>query len=186
MKLNSRLKISRGPCWTSIPSRIRPQGPHASWTLMPQMSQSERCSVRWSTESKSQLPTSPAFSMAHKEIIAPRGENFSHHHITPTLQTLPPGQQSHHSLKWLRTFKRPEGILARWIETLAEFDFEIEHRANSVWERSPPTTGLMNVREQTNSSSHCLFTRFSCAPSSQMMPLPSYKQKIPRLEKPMR
>ena len=25
----------------------------------------------------------------------------------------------HHSLKWL---KRPEGILARWIETLAEFD----------------------------------------------------------------
>ena len=29
----------------------------------------------------------------------------------------------HHSLKWLRTFKRPEGILARWIETLAEFNF---------------------------------------------------------------
>ena len=34
----------------------------------------------------------------------------------------------HHSLKWLKTFKRPEGILARWIETLAEFDYEIEHR----------------------------------------------------------
>jgi len=34
----------------------------------------------------------------------------------------------HHSLKWLRTFKRPEGILARWVETLAEFDLEIEHR----------------------------------------------------------
>ena len=34
----------------------------------------------------------------------------------------------HHSLKWLKTFKRPEGILARWVETLAEFDFEIEHR----------------------------------------------------------
>jgi len=101
----------------------------------------------------------------------------------------------HHSLKWLRTFKRPEGILARWIETLAEFDFEIEHRmpmrfldktASSVRERSPPTTGLMNAREQTNSSSQCLFTQFSCAPSSQTMPLPSYKQKIPRSEKPMR
>ena len=25
----------------------------------------------------------------------------------------------HHSLKWLETFKRPEGILARWIETLS-------------------------------------------------------------------
>ena len=34
----------------------------------------------------------------------------------------------HHSLKWLRTFKRPEGILARWIETLAEFKYEVEHR----------------------------------------------------------
>jgi len=34
----------------------------------------------------------------------------------------------HHSLKWLQTFKRPEGILARWVETLAEFDFDIEHR----------------------------------------------------------
>jgi len=27
----------------------------------------------------------------------------------------------HQSLKWLQTFKRPEGILARWVETLAEF-----------------------------------------------------------------
>ena len=34
----------------------------------------------------------------------------------------------HHSLKWLNTFKRPVGILARWIETLAEFNYEIEHR----------------------------------------------------------
>jgi len=34
----------------------------------------------------------------------------------------------HHSLKWLNTFRRPEGILARWIETLAEFDYEIEYR----------------------------------------------------------
>jgi len=34
----------------------------------------------------------------------------------------------HHSLKWLKTFNKPEGILARWVETLAEFDLEIEHR----------------------------------------------------------
>ena len=34
----------------------------------------------------------------------------------------------HHSLKWLKTFNKPEGILARWVETLAEFDIEIEHR----------------------------------------------------------
>jgi len=33
-----------------------------------------------------------------------------------------------HSQKWLQTFKRPEVILARWVETVAEFDFVIEHR----------------------------------------------------------
>jgi len=38
----------------------------------------------------------------------------------------------HHSLKWLNNFKRLEGILARWIETLAEFDFEIGHRPGRV------------------------------------------------------
>jgi len=34
----------------------------------------------------------------------------------------------HRTLKWLKTFKMPEGVLARWIETLAEFDYEIKHR----------------------------------------------------------
>ena len=38
----------------------------------------------------------------------------------------------HHSLKWLKTFKRPEGILARWIETLSEFLITIEHRPGRV------------------------------------------------------
>jgi len=38
----------------------------------------------------------------------------------------------HHSLKWLNTFKRPEGIMARWIETLAEFDYTIEHRSGRL------------------------------------------------------
>jgi len=38
----------------------------------------------------------------------------------------------HHSLKWLKTFKRPEGILARWLEMLAEFDYTIEHRAGRL------------------------------------------------------
>ena len=137
MRPNSRLKISKGPCWTSIISRIRPQGPHASWTLTPQMSQSERCSVKWSTESRSQLPTSPAFSTAHKGTTAPRGEllavitSLQHfrHYLLGNKVIL---RTDHHSLKWLRTFKRPEGILARWIETLAEFDFEIEHRAGRL------------------------------------------------------
>ena len=34
----------------------------------------------------------------------------------------------HASLKWLINFKKPEGILARWLAALSTYDFEIEHR----------------------------------------------------------
>ena len=34
----------------------------------------------------------------------------------------------HASLTWLLSFKEPEGQLARWMETL--YDFEIRHRAS--------------------------------------------------------
>ena len=33
----------------------------------------------------------------------------------------------HNSLKWLNSFKEPEGQVARWLEKLAEFSFKIEH-----------------------------------------------------------
>ena len=31
-------------------------------------------------------------------------------------------------LKWLRSFKEPEGQVACWLEALAEYDFEVVHR----------------------------------------------------------
>ncbi|KRZ13010.1 Retrovirus-related Pol polyprotein from transposon [Trichinella zimbabwensis] len=34
----------------------------------------------------------------------------------------------HNSLRWLRNFREPEGQVARWLERLAEFDFEVMHR----------------------------------------------------------
>lgn len=37
----------------------------------------------------------------------------------------------HGSLRWLFGFKEPEGQMARWLERLAVFDFDIEHRAGS-------------------------------------------------------
>ena len=33
---------------------------------------------------------------------------------------------------WLRNFKEPEGQLARWLERLEEFQFEIVHRKGKV------------------------------------------------------
>ena len=34
----------------------------------------------------------------------------------------------HKSLLWLSSFKAPEGIVARWIEKLSAFDYDIQHR----------------------------------------------------------
>ena len=51
-------------------------------------------------------------------------QHFRHYLVGATVII----RTDHYSLKWLRTLKRPEGILARWIETLAEFDYTVEHR----------------------------------------------------------
>lgn len=37
----------------------------------------------------------------------------------------------HNSLTWLFCFKHPEGQLARWLEELSQYDFQIEHRAGT-------------------------------------------------------
>ena len=34
----------------------------------------------------------------------------------------------HNALKWLQSFREPEGQVARWLERLAEFDIKVEHR----------------------------------------------------------
>ena len=52
----------------------------------------------------------------------------------------------HASLRWLLNFKNPSGVLARWLEILSEYDFEIIFRPGSenvpadVMSRRPPVT----------------------------------------------
>ncbi|KRY05098.1 Retrovirus-related Pol polyprotein from transposon, partial [Trichinella britovi] len=38
----------------------------------------------------------------------------------------------HSCLRWLTTFREPEGQVAQWLESLAELDFEVEHRAGRL------------------------------------------------------
>lgn len=38
----------------------------------------------------------------------------------------------HASLTWLRNFKEPEGMIARWISILDNFNFEIQYRKDSL------------------------------------------------------
>ena len=37
-------------------------------------------------------------------------------------------RSDHSSLQWLLNFKEPEGQVARWLESLSEYDFKVEHR----------------------------------------------------------
>ena len=38
----------------------------------------------------------------------------------------------HGSVVWLRNFKDPEGMVARWISVLDTYNYEIEHRRGSL------------------------------------------------------
>ncbi len=37
-------------------------------------------------------------------------------------------QTDHRALTWIRTMEHPTGMVLRWLETLADFNFEVEHR----------------------------------------------------------
>ena len=38
----------------------------------------------------------------------------------------------HQSLKWLQSFKEPEGQVARWLEALAEYNMTVIHRTQKT------------------------------------------------------
>ena len=38
----------------------------------------------------------------------------------------------HSALRWIMTFKDPEGQLARWMDVLSTYDFAIEHRPGKL------------------------------------------------------
>ena len=41
-------------------------------------------------------------------------------------------QTDHHALKWLMSFKQPEGQVARWLERLQEYNLDIENRSGKT------------------------------------------------------
>ncbi|CAG4929464.1 unnamed protein product [Parnassius apollo] len=57
----------------------------------------------------------------------------------------------HAALKWLLQFKNPEGQVARWIELLQEYDFEIEHRSG----KSHGNADALSRRPCPEDCNHC-------------------------------
>ena len=63
----------------------------------------------------------------------------------------------HQSLTWLQGLREPKGRLARWILTMQEYDFDIEHcpgrensNADALWRSPTPTTAphLPNIPDE--------------------------------------
>ncbi|KRX51502.1 Retrovirus-related Pol polyprotein from transposon, partial [Trichinella sp. T9] len=76
---------------------------------------------------------SRSLSRAERSYCATRKEMlalvWATHHFRPYLYGRKfTARTDHNSLKWLRNFREPEGQVARWLEKLAEFDFEVVHR----------------------------------------------------------
>lgn len=58
----------------------------------------------------------------------------------------------HAALKWLLNFKNPEGQIARWIERLQTYDFEIQHRPG----RNHLNADALSRRPCDRDCKHCL------------------------------
>ena len=66
------------------------------------------------------------YSTTRKELLA---SVWSMEHFSPYLIGKPfKARTDHNALKWIKNFRQPKGQVARWIERLAVFDFEIEHQ----------------------------------------------------------
>ncbi|GBM04383.1 Retrovirus-related Pol polyprotein from transposon 297 [Araneus ventricosus] len=55
------------------------------------------------------------------------------------------------SLRWLLNFREPEGLIARWIQRLQEYDFEIQHRKGT----SHGNADALSRRPCKESCKHC-------------------------------
>ena len=77
---------------------------------------------------------SKTLSKSHRNYSATKRELFAKVYFTQHFRIYLLGQKSiiftdHRALTWLYSFREPDGLLARWIEKLGQFDFEIIHEA---------------------------------------------------------
>ncbi len=68
----------------------------------------------------------------------------------------------HSSLRWLLSFRHPEGQLARWLESLQQYDFSIEHRPGSKHANADALSRRPCLRENCR---HC--DRLECREHSE-------------------
>ena len=77
---------------------------------------------------------SKTLNKSQKNYSATKRKLFAVVHFTNHFKTYLLGRKfsivtDHRALVWLYSFKDPEGMVARWLEKLGQFDFEIKHKA---------------------------------------------------------
>ena len=76
---------------------------------------------------------SKAFSKSQSKYSATKRELLAMVHFTRYFRHYLLGRKfkivtDHSALRWLHNFNDPDGLIARWIEKLAAFDYEVQHR----------------------------------------------------------
>ena len=59
----------------------------------------------------------------------------------------------HRALQWLHNFKDPDGLTARWLEKLAAFDYEVQHRPGKSIGHADGLSRIPIVNQVTSSQS---------------------------------
>ena len=80
---------------------------------------------------------SRTLSKSEKKYCVTRKELLAVVHFIKTFRPYLYGKKfvlrtDHSALRWMMNFKEPEGQLARWLDTLSEYDFEVQHRAGRL------------------------------------------------------
>ncbi|KAJ8017967.1 hypothetical protein HOLleu_44301 [Holothuria leucospilota] len=76
--------------------------------------------------SKALSKAEKSYCVTRKELLAVIASVKHFHHYLYGARFIV--RTDHGALRWLTNFKNPEGQLARWLETLSTYDFELKHR----------------------------------------------------------
>ena len=63
----------------------------------------------------------------------------------------------HSALTWLKNFRNPEGQMARWLEKLEEYTFNIQHRAGKTHQNADALSRLPDIQDEIVGGVNTLF-----------------------------
>ena len=101
---------------------------------------------------------SKAFSKSQTNYSATKRELLAIVTFTPHFKHYLLGRKfkivtDHRALQWLHTFKDADGLTARWLEKLAAFDYEVQHRPGKSIGHADGLSRLPSVNQVSTSKS---------------------------------